>query len=88
VDRHPELLPDQVKRHQKGIPGYDVLSTLRTRYADGTERVRHYSSTYYPVPEIYWVGSAVDPSSLPALPERATHMEIQGEAVTPAGFSP
>jgi vancomycin resistance protein YoaR len=88
VDRHPELAPDQVKRHQKGIPGYDVLSTLRTRYADGTERVRHYRSTYYPVPEIYWVGSAVDPSSLPALPERATHTELQGEAVTPAGFSP
>lgn len=88
VDRHPELAPDQVKRHQKGIPGYDVLSTLRTRYADGTERVRHYSSTYYPVPEIYWVGSAVDPSSLPALPERATHTELQGEVTTAVGFSP
>jgi vancomycin resistance protein YoaR len=90
VARHPELSPDQVKRHQKGIPGYDVLSTVRTRYGDGSERVRHYTSTYYPVPEVYWVGSEVDPESLPPLPERATHTELQSDAdaVTPAAFSP
>jgi vancomycin resistance protein YoaR len=88
VDRKAELLPDQVKRHQKGIPGYDVLSTVRTRFVDGTERVRRYSSTYYPVPEIYWVGSAVDPETLPALPERATHTQVQGEAVSSAGYTP
>jgi len=90
VARHPELKPDQVKRQQKGIPGYDVVSTVRTRYLDGSERVRHYTSTYYPVPEIYWVGSDVDPESLPALPERATHTELQGdgEAVAPASFTP
>jgi hypothetical protein len=87
VDRHAELAPDQVKRHQKGIPGYDVVSTVRTHYVDGSLRVRHYSSTYYPVPEIYWVGSAVDPASLPALPDRATHTEVQGDAVSPAGYS-
>lgn len=89
VARHTELLPDQVKRHQKGIPGYDVVSTVRTRFVDGSERVRHYSSTYYPVPEVYWVGRDVDPQSLPPLPERATHTEIQSEGdVTPASFSP
>jgi hypothetical protein len=90
VARHPELSPDQVKRHQKGIPGYDVLSTVRTRYGDGSERVRHYTSTYYPVPEVYWVGSEVDPESLPPLPERATHTELQSaaDAVTPAAFAP
>ncbi len=88
VLRHPELAPDQVKRHQKGIPGYDVVSTVRTRYVDGSERVRHYNSTYYPVPEVYWVGRDVDPESLPALPERATHTEVQAEGgdVTPASF--
>ncbi len=88
VARHPELRPDQVKRHQKGIPGYDVVSTVRTRYVDGSERVRHYHSTYYPVPEVYWVGRDVDMLSLPALPERATHTEVQGEGadVTPASF--
>jgi hypothetical protein len=97
VARRPELAPDQVKRHQKGIPGYDVISTVRTQYPDGSQRVRHYSSTYYPVPEVYWVGSEVDPDSLPELPERATHTEIQGEprpeaetevGTTPASFSP
>lgn len=88
VARHPELLPDQVKRHQKGIPGYDVVSTVRTRFGDGSERVRHYSSTYYPVPEVYWVGRDVDMATLPPLPERATHTELQGEGeVTPAAFS-
>jgi hypothetical protein len=90
VARHPEFSPDQVKRKQKGIPGYDVVSTVRTRYVDGSERVRHYTSTYYPVPEIYWVGNDVDLASLPALPERATHTELQSEAdaVTPASFEP
>ncbi len=88
VARHAELRPDQIKRQQKGSPGYDVVSTVRTHYVDGTERVRHYSSTYYPVPEVYWVGRDVNPESLPALPERATHTEVQGDAsdVTPASF--
>jgi vancomycin resistance protein YoaR len=96
VTRRPELSPDQVKRHQKGIPGYDVVSTVKTRYVDGSERVRRYSSTYYPVPEVYWIGASVDPDSLPALPERATHQIISNEGqgsagdaeTTPAGFSP
>lgn len=93
VTRHPELLPDQVKRHQKGIPGYDVVSTVRTHYLDGSERVRRYHSTYYPVPEVYWVGSDVDPDSLPPLPERATHTVVssdgqgEGAETTPATFS-
>jgi vancomycin resistance protein YoaR len=91
IARHPELGADQVKRQQKGIPGYDVVSTVRTRYLDGSERVRHYTSTYYPVPEIYWVGSDVETESLPPLPERATHTELQGpgetEAVSPASFT-
>jgi len=91
VARHEELAPDQIKRQQKGIPGYDVVSTVRTHYVDGSERVRHYSSTYYPVPEIYWVGRDVDTNSLPPLPERATHTEVQSsdvDSVTPASFAP
>ena len=90
VDRHPELAADSVERHQKGIPGYEVVSTVKTRYVDGTERVRHYSSTYYPVPEIFWVGSLVDPKSLPPLPERASHTELRSDGpglpLTPASF--
>ena len=94
VARHDELRADQIKRQQKGIPGYDVVSTVRTRYVDGSERVRRYSSTYYPVPEIFWVGRDVDPQSLPPLPERATHTELQtasegaSEGITPASFAP
>jgi vancomycin resistance protein YoaR len=89
VDRHPELAPEQMKRHQKGIPGYDVLSTVKTRYVDGSERVRYYTSTYYPVPEIYWVGILVDPKNLPPLPDRASHTELQPTSaeVTPANFA-
>jgi hypothetical protein len=93
IVRHDDLRPDQVKRQQKGIPGYDVVSTVRTRYVDGSERVRHYNSTYYPVPEIYWVGSDVDTESLPPLPDRATHTEVQSpgaddtESVSPASYS-
>jgi hypothetical protein len=93
IARHDELGSDQVKRQQKGIPGYDVVSTVRTRYVDGSERVRRYGSTYYPVPEIYWVGRDVDPESLPPLPDRATHTEMQtsgagdAESVSPASYS-
>ena len=92
IARHSELAADQVKRQQKGIPGYNVVSTVRTHYQDGSERVRHYSSTYYPVPEVYWVGNDVDLETLPSLPERATHTEMQGDGessvVTPASFAP
>lgn len=88
VTRKAELAPDQVKRHQKGIPGYEVVSTVRTRYPDGSERLRHYASTYYPVPEIYWVGGGVDPNSLPPLPERATHTELADGSESAAGVEP
>jgi vancomycin resistance protein YoaR len=90
VTRHAELAPGQIKRQQKGIPGFEVVSTVRTHFVDGSERVRHYSSTYYPVPEVYWVAADVDPNSLPPLPERATHTEIseQRSETEPAAFSP
>jgi vancomycin resistance protein YoaR len=96
VAQRPELLPDQVKRQQEGNPGYEVVSTVRTTSLDGSRKTRQYKSTYYPVPEVYWIGSAVDPASLPALPERATHTVFAGEAseleaevepTTPAGFT-
>jgi hypothetical protein len=91
VDRHAELRPDQVKRQQKGSPGYEVQSTVRTRYADGSERIRRYDSTYYPVPEIYWIGASVDPGSLPPLPPHATHTELAGARppeLTRTSFTP
>ncbi len=72
----PELSPDEIDRRQKGNPGYDVSSVVRTTFADGTTKSRSYPSKYYPVPEVYWIGTAVDPESLPPLPEGATHVEL------------
>jgi vancomycin resistance protein YoaR len=72
----PGFEPNQSKRHQKGIWGYDVLSTVRTTYPDGQRRFRFYTSTYYPVPEVYWVGPGTDPSALPAMPEGAMGVEL------------
>ena len=67
----PGFEPNQSKRRQKGNRGYDVVSTVRTTYPNGERRFRSYTSTYYPVPEVYWVGAGTDPNSLPPLPEGA-----------------
>jgi vancomycin resistance protein YoaR len=75
----PGFEPNQSKRHQKGIWGYDVVSTVRTTYPNGRRRFRFYTSTYSPVPEVYWVGPGTDPSSLPPLPDGAQGVEL-GEA--------
>lgn len=69
------LAPGAQERKQKGTPGYDVVSVVRVRYPDGTEKRRSYRSKYYPVPEVYWVSEGSDLSELPALPEGATHTE-------------
>jgi len=71
----PSFEPNQSKRHQKGILGYDVLSTVRTTYPNGERRFHSYTSTYYPVPEVYWVGPGTDVSALPVLPEGAQGIE-------------
>ena len=75
----PSFEPNQSKRHQKGIWGYDVLSTIRTTYPNGERRFHSYTSTYYPVPEVYWVGPGTDVSALPALPEGAERIEYGEE---------
>ncbi|HVJ21612.1 MAG TPA: VanW family protein [Polyangiaceae bacterium] len=67
------------KREQKGSKGYDIISTVTLTRPDGTTSVRHYSSRYWPVPEIYWVGRGTDPTTLPELPTGATHWEVGGE---------
>lgn len=81
----PGFEPNQSKRRQKGIWGYDVVSTVRTTYPDGQRRFRSYTSTYYPVPEVYWVGPGTDPASLPPLPDGARGLEIGRESDTPSG---
>ena len=79
----PGLEPNESKRHQKGNLGYDVVSTVRTTYPNGERRFRSYTSTYSPVPEVYWVGAGTDPSSLPPLPEGAEGVESSTEPKGP-----
>ena len=81
----PGFEPNQSKRHQKGIRGYDVVSTVRTTYPDGQRRFRSYTSTYYPVPEVYWVGAGTDPNTLPPLPEGAQGVEFASADKGPPG---
>ncbi len=73
-----EMAAGEQRRKQKGIKGYDVVSTVTRTRADGTTDVHHYSSRYWPVPEIYWVGPGTDLRILPGLPEGASHVEMAG----------
>ena len=81
----PGFEPNQSERHQKGGMGYDVVSTVRTTYPDGQRSFRSYTSTYDPVPEVYWVGPGTDPSALPPLPEGAQGIETGGDPQGPPG---
>jgi hypothetical protein len=74
-----EMAAGEQKREQKGSKGYDIISTVTLTRPDGTTSVRRYSSRYWPVPEIYWVGRGTDPAALPELPTGATHWEIGGQ---------
>lgn len=74
-----DLSPGTFERKQKGGFGYDILSVVRTTLDDGTVQTRRYPSTYYPVPEVFWVGPGTEPSALPELPEHATHTEVGTE---------
>jgi vancomycin resistance protein YoaR len=74
-----ELSPGTIDKRQKGNLGYDGVSTLLTVLPDGTRRARTYTSKYYPVPEVYWIGTGVDPSALPPLPEGAKGVEVATE---------
>ncbi|MES1178890.1 MAG: VanW family protein [Myxococcales bacterium] len=81
----PGFEPNHSERHQKGIWGYDVVSTVRTTYPNGQRSFRFYTSTYSPVPEVYWVGAGTDPSSLPPLPDGAQGVEFGEAAKAPPG---
>jgi vancomycin resistance protein YoaR len=74
-----ELAPGTVDRRQKGNSGYDGRSTLLTVSPDGSRQARTYPSKYYPVPEVYWIASDVDPVMLPPLPEGAAGVEVATE---------
>lgn len=62
-------------RHQKGIPGYEVFSTVKVAYNDGRTAERRYFSGYRPAPEVFWVAPGYDAAELPPLPEHAKGVE-------------
>jgi len=80
VVQKSELRSGTVDRRQEGYAGYDGRSTIRFTEPDGTRSSRTYASTYYPVPEVYWIASDVDPSALPPLPEGAVAAEVTDDA--------
>lgn len=75
-----ELPAGEFKRTQEGGYGYDVTSTVELVNADGMKTNRRYSSTYYPVPEVYKIGPGTSELELPELPEGATHVQLAGLA--------
>lgn len=70
-----------VEQKQKGSEGMDVVSVLRIRHDDGREISRSYRSKYYPVPEVFWLGEGATSSALPAMPEGAVALVVDGEEV-------
>ncbi len=81
VVTRPELSASVSERKQKGSPGYDVTSTVVAEYPDGRKVTREYRSRYFPVPEVFWVGSAVTRDVLGPLAEGAVAMTWDGETI-------
>ena len=76
-------------RHQKGIPGYEVFSTVKATYNDGRTTERRYYSGYRPAPEVFWVAPGYDSGELPPLPEHAKGIEgAPGSGQAATGESP
>ena len=81
-----EKVADQsFEKKQKGSEGMDVTSVVKVVKRDGSVERRHYSSKYYPVPEVFWVGKHVAESALPALPAGATSLLVEGQEVPISG---
>jgi hypothetical protein len=74
-----ELRSGSVDRRQEGYAGYEGSSVLRLTQADGLRTSHAYRSQYYPVPEVYWIATDVDPATLPVLPEGARAVELTDE---------
>lgn len=67
-------------KRQRGIKGYDVVSSVKMTLPNGEVReLRHYYSEYRPVPEVFWVGPGANLDELPELPEGAKHVEVDGK---------
>jgi vancomycin resistance protein YoaR len=70
----PYFPPGKRVKHQRGMPGFDVTSTVTINYLDGRVEEKKYYSGYRPTPEVYWV-SPNYAEELPPLPEHAKGME-------------
>jgi vancomycin resistance protein YoaR len=71
-----DLPPGSFERTQKGGYGYDTVSRVEVALPNGKTRHHRYTSKYYPVPEVYWVGPQTRLDALPPLPEGASHVEM------------
>jgi vancomycin resistance protein YoaR len=71
------------EQKQKGSEGMDVVSVLRIKHKDGKTDRRTYHSKYYPVPEVFYVSEGTPVASLPALPENAVGLVVNGEEIEP-----
>ncbi len=75
-----EMPAGGMEQKQKGSEGMDVVSVVRIKSRDGEVTRRTYNSKYYPVPEVFWLGEGASLGGLPALPEGATGVEVDGES--------
>lgn len=71
VVEKPELPTGTFKVSQKGGFGYDTVSTVVLIPSHGERQERRYKSTYYPVPEVLWIGPGTHLADLPPLPDAA-----------------
>lgn len=84
----PYLTPGRRIHRQKGVPGFDVTSTVKVTFLDGRVEERRWFSGYRPSPEVYWVAADYDETNLPPLPQRAKGVEgrLEQPATEPASF--
>ncbi|HRI68563.1 MAG TPA: VanW family protein [Polyangium sp.] len=84
----PHLAPGRRIHRQKGVPGFDVTSTVKVTYLDGRVEERRWFSGYRPSPEVFWVSSNYDETQLPPLPQRAKGVEgrLEETVTEPASF--
>lgn len=78
-----ETAPFSFKQKQKGSEGMDVVSVVRARKGEHEVSRRSYFSKYYPVPEVFYVGDGFLAQNLPPMPEGATGLVIDGDAIGP-----
>jgi vancomycin resistance protein YoaR len=79
-----ETAPGTFVQKQKGSPGMDVVSVVIARREGQVVSRRTYSSKYYPVPEVFYVGEGFFLAKLPQMPPGTLGLSIDGEDMTAA----